>query len=62
HATKFFGRLNSDKSVNPNANYLDLIFSTAARNLISIPILPNILISNAQIPSFFQPSPALDSL
>ncbi|CAG8602776.1 7580_t:CDS:2, partial [Gigaspora rosea] len=58
NATKFFGRLNSDKSVNLNANYIDLIFSTAARNPISIPILPNILISNAQIPPFFQPSPA----
>jgi len=62
HATKFFGRLNPDKSVNLNANYLDLIFSTAARNPTSIPILPNLLIPTAQIPSFFYSSPALDTL
>ena len=53
HATKFFGRLNSDKSVNLNANYLDLIFSTAARNPISIPTLPNLLYLMHKYLSFF---------
>ena len=44
--TKFFGRINpSDKSINLNANYLDLIYSLAIRNPIHIPPTPNITIS-----------------
>jgi len=62
HATKFFGRLNSDKTINLNANHLDLIYSIAIRNPIYIPPPPNLIISIPQIPSIFHPSPALDTL
>src|SRR6185437_7157175 len=62
HVTKFFGRINpSDKSINLNANYLDLIYSLAIRNSIHIPPTPNITISS-QILNIFQPSIALDNL
>ena len=62
HATKFFSRINpSDKSINLNANYLDLIYSLAIRNPIHIPPTPNITIS-PQILNIFQPSIALDNL
>jgi ribonuclease HI len=53
-ATKFFGRINNiSKSINFNANYLDLIYSIAIRNPISIPLSPHIIIQPSQIPSIF---------
>ena len=62
HATKFFGRINlSNKSINLNANYLDLIYSLAIRNPTHIPPTPNITIF-PQIPNIFQSSIALDNL
>ena len=62
HATKFFGRVNSDKSINLNANHLDLIYSIAYRSPIHLLSLPNIVISPALIPSIFQSGTALDTL
>src|SRR5260364_238665 len=62
HATKFFGKLNSDKTINLNANFLDLIYSIALRNPIHIPPLPNLNISTTQLPPIFEPSQAYNTL
>src|SRR5260364_473768 len=59
---KILWRLNPDKTINLNANHLDLIYSIAIRNPIYIPSPPNLIISIPQIPSIFHPSTALDTL
>ena len=61
HATKFFSRLNSDKIVNLNANFLDLIYSIALRNPIHIPPLPNLNISTTQLSLIFESSQAYNT-
>ena len=62
HATKFFGRFNPDKSINFNANPLDLIYSINLKNITSIPPSPNLIIHNSQIPPIFLSNPASDIL
>ena len=55
--TKFLGRINPiNKSLNPNANLLDLVYSIAIRHPIQIPLAPSISISSSQIPQIFETS------
>jgi ribonuclease HI len=55
--TKFLGRINpTNKSLNPNANLLDLVYSIAIRHPIQIPLAPSLYISSSQIPQIFDTS------
>ena len=55
-STKFWGRKTSNNQISIlrfNANYLDLIYATANRNLLYIPPTPNILIYNNPVFEIF---------
>ena len=55
-STQFLGRVNThNKTLNFNANHLDLIYSIAIRHPTQIPDLPNITISTQPIPVIFEP-------
>src|SRR6185295_8353719 len=55
-STQFFGRVNTnDKTLNFNANHLDLLYSVAIRHPIQTPSPPNIIISTNSIPTIFEP-------
>ena len=62
NAAKFHGRLNSDKSINFNANPLDLIYSIQIKTFANIPTPPNLNIQTSQIPPIFFAGPASDIL
>jgi len=55
-STQFFGRVNTnDKTLNFNANHLDLLYSVAIRHPTQTPSPPNIIISTNSIPTIFEP-------
>jgi ribonuclease HI len=61
--TKFLGRISpTNKSLNLNANYLDLTYSIAIRYPVQIPPTPSISILNSQILQLFESSSSTDSL
>src|SRR6185295_19336410 len=55
-SSKFFSHVNTyNKTLNFNANHLDLIYSIANRHPIQIPNPPNISITTHLIPTIFEP-------
>ncbi|CAG8855386.1 13101_t:CDS:1, partial [Gigaspora margarita] len=45
-STLFYGRIQPNKQHNLNANYIDLIFSTAIKHPLTIPTPPTLNISD----------------
>ena len=58
---QFLRRVNSNL-VNFNANYIDLIYSTAIKHLLSSPLAPTISISNSYLSEIFKTSEAANIL
>jgi hypothetical protein len=61
-SAQFLGRTNSKHQLNLNANYLDLICSTAVKHPTHIPPAPNIPIINSIASEIFTPSESTNKL
>src|ERR1051326_6306366 len=60
-ATKLLCRINTDKTLNLHANFLDIAYSVAIRHPLYIPPPPLLTINLQQLPSIFEPCQLLDS-